>query len=42
MTSVGWVLSGGAAPMFAGQARHGIKLNPNAGVHRCRWFVAKS
>jgi hypothetical protein len=42
VTSVGWLLAGSDATTFAGQARHGIKLNPNNGVHHCRWFVAKS
>jgi hypothetical protein len=40
---VGYELSGTDATTFAGQARHGIKLNPaGTGVHRCRRFVAKS
>ena len=41
---VGYELALGAeANTFAGQARHGIKLNPaGAGVHRCRRFVAKN
>lgn len=40
---VGYELAVGTeANTFAGQARHGIKLNPaGAGVHRCRRFVAK-
>jgi hypothetical protein len=36
------VLAGTDATTFAGQPRHGIKLNPLGGVHRCRRFVAKS
>jgi hypothetical protein len=36
-------LSSPDSTTFAGQAKHGIKLNPNgAGVHRCRRFVAKN
>jgi hypothetical protein len=36
-------LSAADAATFAGQTRHGIKLNAQAtGVHRCRRFVARS
>ncbi|WP_166664150.1 exo-alpha-sialidase [Actinophytocola oryzae] len=40
---LGWELSAADAIPFAGQTRHGIKLNPaSPGVHQCRRFVAWS
>jgi hypothetical protein len=42
-SAVGTELGGTDATTFAGQVKHGIKLNPNgAGVHRCRRFLAKN
>jgi hypothetical protein len=39
----GYELTGTDITTFAGQARHGIKLNPASGsVHRCRRFFAKN
>lgn len=39
----GYELTGGDATTFAGQVRHGLKLNAQpGGVHRCRRFVARA
>jgi BNR repeat-like domain len=41
--TIGNELTGSDATLFAGQARHGIKLNAApGGVHRCRRFIARS
>ena len=40
--SFGHELTGTDATTFAGQPRHGIKLNASGGVQRCRRFVARS
>jgi BNR repeat protein len=41
--AVGTELGGTDVTTFAGQVRHGIKLNPDGtGVHRCRRFLAKN
>jgi hypothetical protein len=39
--SFGYELTGTDATTFAGQPRHGIKLNASGGVQRCRRFVAR-
>lgn len=42
-SAFGYYLTGADAATFAGSARHGIKLNPQAGgVHLCRRFVVRS
>jgi hypothetical protein len=39
----GYELTGGDVTTFAGQVRHGFKLNAQVGgIHRCRRFVARS